>query len=133
GFKQHPAVNVATTGNITLSGIQTIDGIAVVANDRVLVKSQTNASENGVYDVKSGDWVRSSDFDSVGAGEVEQGASFFVEDGTNNNATGWTLATGGTITLGTTNLVFTQYSGSTSYSAGTGLDLTGAVFSLKKA
>lgn len=55
------AVRVATTANITLSGTQTIDGIAVVAGDRVLVKNQTTASQNGIYDVAAGAWTRAAD------------------------------------------------------------------------
>lgn len=64
GMKWRPSVKVATTANITLSGAQTIDGVAVVAGDRVLVKDQTTASQNGVYVVASGSWARATDADS---------------------------------------------------------------------
>ena len=129
GFKQHEAVRVTTTANITLSGTQTIDGVAVVAGNRVLVKNQTAGAENGVYVVAAGAWARSTDFDQVIAGEVEQGASFFVEEGTTLGKTGWSLSNAGTITLGTTALTFIQYAGANNYLAGAGLDLVGNTFS----
>ncbi len=56
-------VIAATTANITLSGVQTIEGVAVVTNDRVLVRAQTSKIENGIYDVRTGAWKRSPDFD----------------------------------------------------------------------
>ena len=58
------SARIATTANITLSGTQTIDGVAVVAGDRVLVKNQTNAAQNGIYVVSAGAWTRATDFDS---------------------------------------------------------------------
>lgn len=70
---------VATTANITLSGLQTIDGVTVVAADRVLVMYQTDASENGIYDVSTRAWSRSRDFD--GAGDVVKGTRVFVHSG----------------------------------------------------
>lgn len=94
----------ATTANITLSGEQTIDSVAVVADDRVLVKDQTDGIENGIYDVKSGAWVRSRDYD--GARDVVSGTLAVVAQGTTNAATLWQLTTTGTITIGTTSLAF---------------------------
>src|SRR5699024_1511512 len=79
---------------------------------------------------KSGAWSRSSDFDEVTTGEVEQGASVFVENGSNFGNTSWALKTGGTIVLGTTDLEFLQTAGSASYTAGTGLNLNGTTFSV---
>lgn len=73
-------VRVATTANITLSGLQTIDGIALASGDRVLVKDQTSAIENGVYVAASGDWVRSTDFD--GTYDIVGGTQVFVNSGT---------------------------------------------------
>lgn len=64
GMKWRPSVRAATTGNITLSGTQTIDGVSVVAGNRVLVRSQTTASENGVYVAASGAWSRATDADT---------------------------------------------------------------------
>src|SRR6185437_9853899 len=62
GLAVKAAVRVATTANITLSGLQTIDGIALSAGDRVLVKNQTDQTTNGIYNVSSGNWALSSDF-----------------------------------------------------------------------
>lgn len=64
GMKWRPSVKVGTTANITLSGTQTIDGIAVIAGDRVLVKDQTTTSQNGVYVVAAGAWARATDADT---------------------------------------------------------------------
>ncbi len=71
---------VATTANITLSGLQTIDGIAVVADDRVLVKNQNTASENGIYTASTGNWSRTRDFD--GSFDVVKGTRVYVNAGT---------------------------------------------------
>lgn len=124
GFKQRDAVRVATASNITLSGLQTVDGVSLVASDRVLVKNQTAASANGIYVVASGAWSRSTDFDQVTPGEVEQGASVFVEEGTQYANTGWTLETDG-ITLGSTALTFIQYSGANAYVPGDLISFSG--------
>ena len=127
GLDVKDSVKVATTGNITLSGTQTIDGVSVAADERVLVKSQTDASENGIYDCKSGAWARSSDFDSNT--EVTSGAFTFVEQGTVNADAGFVLTTDGSITVGTTDLAFTQFSGAGSVSAGDGLSKSGNTLS----
>lgn len=76
GVAYKAPVRVATTANITLSGEQTIDGIAVVANDRVLVKDQTDAKENGIYIASASAWARSADFD--GSRDVTEGTLFMV-------------------------------------------------------
>lgn len=117
------SVKVATTGNITLSGAQVVDGITVGVTDRVLVKNQTNAAENGIYIVSAGVWSRSVDADS--GAEVTSGMFTFVEQGTVNTNTGWALKTAGTITLNTTALEFTQFSGAGSFVSGSGLIRTG--------
>ena len=127
GLDVKDSVKVATTGNITLSGTQTIDGVSVAADERVLVKSQTDASENGIYDCKAGAWARSSDFDSNT--EVTSGAFTFVEQGTVNADAGFVLTTDGSITVGTTDLAFTQFSGAGSVSAGDGLSKSGNTLS----
>ena len=118
---------VATTANITLSGTQTIDGVAVVAGDRVLVKNQTTQSANGIYVVAAGSWTRATDADTWN----ELVSAFtFVEKGTTNADSGWvcTVDQGGT--LGTTAITWSQFSGSGSYTAGTGLTLSGNQFSI---
>ena len=96
---------VATTANITLSGTQTIDGVAVVADDRVLVKNQNNATENGIYIVKSTSWERTKDFD--GPRDVANGMVVFVLSGTQGDHF-WRLVVSGTIVFGTTEFSFTQ-------------------------
>lgn len=118
---------VATTANITLSGTQTVDGIAVVAGDRVLVKNQTAQEENGIYVVSASAWSRSSDADTWA--ELIS-AYTFVESGSTQSDTGWvcTINSGGTI--GTTPVTWTQFSGAGTYVAGTGLTLTGNSFAI---
>ncbi|MGO0058661.1 hypothetical protein ACTID9_01105 [Brevibacillus fluminis] len=103
-LKQKASVKVATTANITLSGTQTIDGVAVAIGDRVLVKNQTTASQNGIYVVATGAWTRAADADT--SAKVTTGLTVYVEQGTANAQSRWTLATTGTITLGTTALSF---------------------------
>lgn len=95
-------VATATTGNITLSGTQTIDGIAVIAGDRVLVRAQTNAAENGIYIVSASAWTRAADADS--AAEL-RGAVVFVEQGTTQADKRYAQTTD-TITLGSSNIVW---------------------------
>ena len=127
GLDVKASVVVATTANITLSGTQTIDGIALVAGDRVLVKNQSTASGNGIYVVAAGAWTRSTDADTW-AKLVS--AFVFVEKGTVGGDTGWvsTIDAGGT--LGSTAVTFSQFSGAGTYTAGTGLTLTGTQFSI---
>lgn len=91
-------VVVATTGNITLTGTQTIDGVAVIAGDRVLVRAQTLGENNGIYIVAAGAWSRSADADS--AAEL-RAAVVTVEKGTINSDKRFALSTDA-ITLGTT-------------------------------
>ena len=71
---------VATTGAITLSGTQTIDGVAVAAGDRVLVKGQASSIENGIYDVSATAWTRAADFD--GTNDVVNGTLVPIAEGT---------------------------------------------------
>ena len=127
GLDVKDSVKVATTANITLSGTQTIDGVAVSADERVLVKNQSTASQNGIYDCKSGSWARSSDFDANS--EVTSGAFVFVEQGTVGADQGFVLTTDGSITVGSTSLSFTQFSGAGSITAGDGLQKSGSTLS----
>lgn len=127
-------VRVATTAAITLSGTQTIDGIGVVAGDRVLVKNQTAGADNGIYVVAAGAWTRATDADS--SADVTRGASTTVLEGTNKGTSGavanpltYVLTTPDPITLGTTALTFAPIGGSgggTTYTAGNGLTETPA-------
>ncbi len=98
-------VKVATTGNITLSGLQTIDGILVSADDRVLVKDQTTKTQNGIYLVKAGSWLRSTDLDINS--EVISGISVRSESGTVGASGVWQLLddSDGYI-IGTTELIW---------------------------
>ena len=131
GLDVKKSVRAATTANITLSGAQTIDGVVLVAGNRVLVKNQTTGAENGIYDVVDpGSWVRSSDSDNSPEGEVTSGMFTFVEEGTVNGTTGWVLSTENPITLGTTALVFTQFSSAAEVTAGDGLVQVGNAFNV---
>ena len=127
-FKQ--SVRATTTANITLSGTQTIDGVALIAGDRVLVKDQTTANQNGIYVVAAGSWSRASDADNSPAGEVTAGMYAFIEEGTTYASSGWVLATANPITLGSTNLSFQQFNGLGQLTAGTGLTKTGSTLSI---
>lgn len=108
------SVRVATTADITLSGTQTIDGVAVIAGNRVLVKNQSSAENNGIYDCAAGAWVRSLDSDE--SAKMTCGCRTYVEEGTANAKTHWVLTTVNPITLGSTSLVFARDT-----EAGTGL------------
>jgi hypothetical protein len=126
GYSWKQPVRVATTANITLSGAQTIDGVSVVAGDRVLVKNQTAGAANGIYVAATGAWTRSTDFDT---GAEALGAATFVSEGTAQGNQVWLNGTDGPITIGTTALVFVQVGGGSSYSAGNGIIISGGVIS----
>jgi len=117
----------ATTTNITLSGTQTIDGVALIAGDRCLVKDQTLSQNNGIYLVAAGAWTRATDMDSWL--EVP-GAFTFIEQGTLYADTGWVCTSNAGGTLGTTPITWVQFAGVGSYTAGTGLTLAGTQFSI---
>jgi hypothetical protein len=123
GLDVKDSVKVATTANITLSGVQTIDGVSVTTGNRVLVKDQTTALQNGIYVVAVGSWTRASDADT--SAKVTPGLFTFVEEGTANADTGWVLSTNAAITLGTTALTFAQFSGAGQLTAGAGLTRAG--------
>lgn len=104
-------VACATTANITLSGEQSIDGVTTSAS-RVLVKNQTTASENGIYDSDSGSWTRAKDFNGVN--DVVQGTQVYVNaGGTANGGATFVVTTSGTITPGTTSIAFSRTSAGT--------------------
>jgi len=123
GLDVKESVRVATTANITLSGTQTIDGVAVVAGNRVLVKNQSTGSQNGIYTVAAGAWTRASDSDTTA--KVTAGLFTFVSEGTVNADSGWVITTNDEIVLGTTSLVFAQFSGAGQITAGAGLTKNG--------
>lgn len=128
GLDAKPSVRVATTANITLSGAQTIDGVSVVADNRVLVKDQSTGSQNGLYLCAAGAWTRTTDCDS--SAEYTTAAFVFVEEGTVNAATQWKVSTTGTIVVGTTAVSWTQWGAGSSYTAGAGLALSGNDFAV---
>lgn len=123
GLDVKASVRAATTSNITLSGAQTIDGVSVIAGDRVLVKDQSTGSTNGIYVAAAGAWSRSTDADADA--EVHAGMFSFVEEGTVNADTGWVLSTNNPITVGSTALTFAQFSGAGQITAGAGLTKSG--------
>ena len=127
GLDVKASVVAATTANITLSGGQSIDGYPVAAGDRVLVKNQTAAAENGIYIASNTSWSRAPDADTW-ADLVS--AFTFVENGTANGDTGWVCTVNAGGTLGTTPVTWSQFSGAGTYQAGTGLTLTGNTFSI---
>lgn len=126
GLSVKPSVLCATTGNITVSGEQTLDGVTTSAS-RVLVKNQSIASQNGIYVSGSGAWTRAAESNTW----AEQAGSFvFVESGTLYGQTGWFNSSAVSGTLGTTSVNWTQFSGAGTYTAGSGLTLTGSQFSI---
>lgn len=127
GLDVKASVKAATTADITLSGAQTIDGVSIVAGDRVLVKNQTAPAENGIYVAASGAWARSADANTWS--ELVS-AYTFVEEGSTYADTGWVCTVNAGGTLGTTAVTWTQFSGAGTYVAGTGLTLTGNTFSI---
>ena len=127
GLDVKASVIAATTGNITLSGAQTIDGVSIVAGDRVLVKNQSAPAENGIYVAASGAWTRAPDADTW---DELRSAFTFVEQGSTLADTGWVCTVNAGGTLGTTAVTWSQFSGAGSYVAGTGLTLSGNEFSI---
>jgi hypothetical protein len=105
GINWKQSVKAATTANITLSGTQTIDGISCGVGDRVLVKNQSTASQNGIYVVASGSWTRSTDCDS--SAEF-QNAVVSVDQGTANADTSW-RQTADSVTVGSTSIAWTSF------------------------
>lgn len=128
GLDVKASVRAATTANISLAGAQTIDGVSVIAGDRVLVKNQSTASENGIYVAATGSWARSADADTWA--ELV-GAFTFVEEGSTQADSGWVCTVNAGGTIGSTAVTFSQFSSAGSYAAGNGLDLTGNTFSVK--
>jgi hypothetical protein len=127
GLSWKDTVRLASTVNITLSGLITVDGVVTVggALDRVLVKNQTNPAENGIWVPAPGAWSRATDADW----ENELlNAAVFVSEGTTNADTAWVMTTNAPITVGTTALTWAQFGAGAVYSAGNGLTLTGNVF-----
>lgn len=127
GLGPKAACSAGTTANITLSGLQTIDGYSVTAGQRVLVKNQTASAENGIYVASASAWTRATDMDTWA--EVP-GAYTVLLNGTSNADTGWVCTATATGTIGVTAMPWVQFSGSATYFAGTGLTLASNTFSI---
>lgn len=128
GISSKPAVRAVSVANVaSLSGTTTIDGVALVAGDRVLLTAQTTAAQNGPWVVRATAWTRppaTADND-----ELITGALWLVTEGT-LAATQWRVATTGAITPGTTAVSIVQFGAAASYTAGNGLTLTGNAFAV---
>jgi len=129
GLDTKASVVAATTTNGTLATAfangQVVDGVTLTTSDRILIKNQTDQTVNGIYTVNaSGAPTRSTDMD---AGSEFPSAYVFVEQGTVNADTGW-VCTNNSVTLGSTNIVWAQFSGAGTYTASDGVLLTGSNF-----
>ena len=127
GIKVRTTCACATTANITLSGLQAIDGYILVANDRVLVKNQTTASQNGVYVASAGAWSRATDFDTW---NEYVGSHVYVEYGTINSDCGFMCDAAAGGTLDTTAINYTQFSKIGRVDAGNGIAKSGNTISV---
>jgi hypothetical protein len=143
GLDVKASVRVATTANLAATynngagtltassnGAISVDGVTLVVNDRVLVKDQSTAAQNGFYKVTtvgsgSAAFVLTRTPDADAASELTAGAFTFTEEGSANADNGYVLSTNGAITLGTTGITFEQFSGAGQISAGNGLTKTG--------
>ena len=127
GLSWKQPVAVATTVNITLSGLQTIDGYTTLAGDRVLVKNQSTAANNGIYIASATAWSRSSDMDAW----IEfVGAICFVSYGSVQMGSAWYCSAQPGGTLGVTANNWSNFSVAAVYTAGTGLTLAAYQFSI---
>ncbi len=127
GLDIKEAVKVATTANITLSGTQTIDGVAVSADERVLVKDQSTSSQNGLYLCKASTWSRTDD---LATGDDASSVFVFVDQGTTNSDNSFVCTTNkGSAVVGTNNLTITQFSGAGNPVAGDGISKNGNIIS----
>lgn len=132
GLSWKQSVRAATTTNGTLAtayaNASVIDGVTLATGDRILLKDQTTATENGIYTVAaSGAPVRATDADL--AAELVN-ATVYVDQGTVNADKAFVQTANAPITLGTTSLVFAATGGGTTYSAGNGLSLASTTFSV---
>jgi hypothetical protein len=158
GINFHQPVIAATSGNLagtynngtsgvgatltkeTNGSIGTIDGAAVAVGNRILLRAQTDAKQNGIYVITalgdgSNPWVitRAADSDNNPAGELANGDFCFVTGGTTNGSKGFLVSTTGTITIGTTEIQYAQFNASEAILAGNGISKSGATISIDTA
>ena len=158
GINFHQPVVAATAGNLagtynngtsglgatltkaTNGSIGTIDGAAVAVGNRILLRAQTDAKENGIYTItavgdESNPWVitRAADNDNNPSGELATGDFVFVTSGSSNGSKGFLVSTTGTITIGTTNINYAQFNASEAVIAGTNIGKDGATISVVNA
>jgi len=126
GLGPKAACAVATTTNITLSGLQTIDGYTTLAGDRVLVKNQGSSQFNGIYIASASTWTRAVDMDVWS--EVPGAYTVILNGGQAD--TGWVCTATQTGTINVTAMPWVQFSGTNTYYAGTGLTLASNTFSI---
>lgn len=136
GIDVHSSVRVASTANIAtistgLAAGQVIDGVTLIAGDRVLLKNQSTPSQNGLWVSHATTPFRATDADA--AGDLSGGSFVFVEEGTVGAETGWIISTNGSITPGTTAHTWQQFSGPGTYTAGAGITLSSNAFSVDTA
>lgn len=129
GLKPKAAAKVATTANITLSAPQTIDGIAVIAGDRVLVKDQTLPENNGIYVVAAGAYTRALDFDSLTPIDEVNGAMIAIQEGSSNAGKVF-VQSGLVATLGTDPINFIFFNSNASLVGGDGITVSGSNISI---
>jgi hypothetical protein len=126
GLDFKDSVRVASTANVTISGPgAAIDGVTLSSGDRVLLKDQSTASQNGIYVFNGAASAMTRATDADADAEVTSGMFVFVEAGTVNADNGFVLTTDGTITVGSTSLSFVQFSGAGQITAGDALTKTG--------
>jgi hypothetical protein len=133
GLDTKASVVAATTTDGILAtafaDTQVVDGVTLATGNRILIKNQSTPTENGIYVVAaSGAPARSTDMDD---GTEFPSAYVFVEEGTVNADTGWVCTNNAPVTLGSTNIVWAQFSGAGTYTANNGVLLTGSVFSFE--
>jgi hypothetical protein len=127
GLSPKASVRVVATSNVTQSGTQTIDGVALSAGDPVLCIAQTTGSQNGSWIVAAGAWSRTTDFADVN--DAVRSPYWFVGEGTANAGSGWVMTTW-PYTIGVTSLAFTQFTGAGEIIAGNGLSKSGNTLSI---
>jgi hypothetical protein len=128
GLDIKASVRLATTGNKALTGLTAVDSVTPIAGDRILVKSQTTASENGIYVAASGAWTRAED---AVQDKITGGSFTFVEEGTTWHDTGWVVSTDNPITVGTTSITWVQFSSAGTTTVNVALSLTGTEINVK--